>query len=137
MLRMEYDDKRDGPHDWLEIFKNLELPAMNTLDAANLYYTLPAPDACPYKLICTVERNMSAENPVNPHVRSEFESFVKAVSVARACFRSGDKPRVKVDPAFAEPVSAFMEIARLKGTVVAPREIWGKVELSRHYPFLP
>jgi hypothetical protein len=137
MLQEEYEEKRDGPHDWLQIYKSLDVPAMVTLDMANIYYALPAPDACPYKLITTVEKNMSKENPVNPLVRREFEDFVKTVSVARACFRSGDKPKVWIDPEFTEQVNLFMESARTKGTIVAPKEIWGKVELRGHYPFLP
>jgi hypothetical protein len=137
MLQEEYEEKRDGPHDWLQIFKSLDVPAMGLLDVSNVYYSLPAPDACPYKLITAVEKNMSKENPVDPLVRKEFEDFVKTVSVARACFRSGDKPNVWINPEFAEPVSAFMESARTKGTIVAPKEIWGKVELRGHYPFMP
>jgi hypothetical protein len=61
-------------------------------------YSLPAPDACPYKLITAVEKNMAQENHVNPIVRKDFEAFVKAISVARACFRSGHKPNVIFEP---------------------------------------
>jgi hypothetical protein len=64
MLQEEYEEKRDGPHDWLQIFKSLDVPAMGLLDVSNVYYSLPAPDACPYKLITAVEKNMSKENPL-------------------------------------------------------------------------
>jgi hypothetical protein len=53
-------------------------------------------------------------------VRKDFEAFMKAVSVARACFRSGDKPNVIFDPEYADEVEAFMEAAKRKGTIVAP-----------------
>jgi hypothetical protein len=110
---------------------------MCLLDLANLYYSLPAPDACPYKLITAVERNVSKENHVDPVVRKDFEAFVKAISVARACYRSGDRPNVIIHPEFVEEVESFMEAAKRKGTIVAPRNIWGKVELKQHYPFIP
>jgi hypothetical protein len=87
---------------------------MCLLDLANLYYSLPAPDACPYKLI-----TMSQENRVDPVVRKDFEAFVKTVSVARACYRSGDKPNVIIDPECVDEVEAFMEAAKRKGTIVA------------------
>jgi hypothetical protein len=47
MLRMEYEEKKDGPHDWLDIYKSLDIPAMVTLDVSNIYYTLPAPRCLP------------------------------------------------------------------------------------------
>jgi hypothetical protein len=37
LLKQEYEEKRDGPHDWLAIFKNIDVPAMSLLDLANLY----------------------------------------------------------------------------------------------------
>ncbi len=118
----------------MSIFKSIDVPAMCLLDLANLYYSLPAPDACPYKLITAVEKNMSQENHVDPIVR---KAFVKAVTVARACYRSGDRPNVIIHPEYMEEVELFMEAAKRKGTIVAPRSIWGKVELSQHYPFIP
>jgi hypothetical protein len=63
---------------------------------------------------------MTQENQVDPIVRKDFEAFMKAVSVARACFRSGDKPNVIFDPEYADEVEAFMEAAKRKGTIVAP-----------------
>jgi hypothetical protein len=80
---------------------------------------------------------MSQENRVDPIMRKDFEAFVKAVSVVRACFRSGDKPKVILDQEYADKVEAFMEAAKRKGTIVAPRIIWGRVELRQHYPFIP
>jgi hypothetical protein len=59
LLKQEYEEKRDGPHDRLAIFKSIDVPAMSLLDLANLNYSLPAPDACPYKLITAVQKNMS------------------------------------------------------------------------------
>ncbi len=57
--------------------------------------------------------------------------------MARACYRSGDRPNVIIHPEFVEEVESFMEAARRKGTIMAPRNTWGKVELKQHYPFIP
>ncbi len=137
LLRQEYEEKRDGPHDWLSIFKSIDVPAMCLLNLANLYYSLPAPDACLYKLITAVERNMSQENYVDPVVRKDFEAFVKAVSVARACYRSGDRPNMIIHPEYMEEVELFMEAAKRKGMTMAHHSIWGKVKLRQHNPFIP
>jgi hypothetical protein len=137
LLRQEFEEQRDGPHDWLSIFKSIDVPAMCLLDLANLYYSLPASDACPYKLITAVERNMSQENHVDPVVRKDFEAFVKAISVARACYRSGNRPNVIIHPEYMEEVESFMEAAKRKGTIMAPRSKWGEVELRQHNPFIP
>jgi hypothetical protein len=88
-------------------------------------------------LITAVERNMSQENHVAPVVRKDFEAFVKAISVARACYRSGNRPNVIIHPEYMEEVESFMEAAKRKGTIMAPRSIWGKVELRQHNPFIP
>jgi hypothetical protein len=36
-LRQEFEEQRDGPHDWLSIFKSIDVQAMCLLDLANLY----------------------------------------------------------------------------------------------------
>jgi hypothetical protein len=80
---------------------------------------------------------MSQENHVDPVVRKDFEEFVKAISVARACYRSGNRPNVIIHPEYMEEVESFMEAAKRKGTIMAPRSIWGKIELRQHNPFIP
>jgi hypothetical protein len=85
-------------------------------------------------LFCKSLENYDNSNPVNAETFAEFIDYSKAVHVARAAYAGNCVPNMNIEPGY-EKVHEFVEKARRSPGLIAPKELRGKFQLCRHYPF--
>ncbi|APG78071.1 RNA-dependent RNA polymerase [Shahe qinvirus-like virus 1] len=143
LLRKGYDERNDGGACWYDFFVELQVTNRELLDLSNSYHMLPPPDVCPYILFCKTVKNMGNSNRVDEAVWREFMGYVQAADVSRANYKAKFQPKVEIDETgdkdkdketFAA-VMKFLSYSNVNASAIAPKELWGKFRLKKHYPY--